>query len=310
VPQQPPSGLDLLRNSPLLNEVSNPTLLAALCDREALQNALNARTALDLMQAKSPTSAPTLTIPPTAAPSAPDETAIQDAYQRGKEEAILSMVRSGLIKASALSQIESLGVSAEQQQPSKTNAEALEALGVSSIARRKHNAPYFDASSLADPDPVTLANRRSRGGVNEPFPEKLHRMLQECQEKDESDVISFFAHGRAFKIYHVERFTREIMPRYFKQSRLSSFQRQLNLYGFTRITVGPDAGGYYHELFLKGRPALAIHMRRVGVPKPNGTSRILKANSNSTSPDFYSMIPINNRNNNEDEDTKQPAAKK
>lgn len=79
-------------------------------------------------------------------------------------------------------------------------------------------------------------------------------------------------HGRAFAIHHVERFCREIMPRYFKQSRLSSFQRQLNIYGFSRITTPEQDSGeppcaYYHELFLKGRPALTIHMRRVGVPQ-------------------------------------------
>jgi hypothetical protein len=39
------------------------------------------------------------------------------------------------------------------------------------------------------------------------------------------------------------------MPKYFRQSRLSSFHRQLKGLG---INNGPDAGGYYHELFLRG----------------------------------------------------------
>jgi hypothetical protein len=119
-------------------------------------------------------------------------------------------------------------------------------------------------------------------------------MLRETEEAGESDLISFFPHGRAFAIHHVERFCREVMPRYFKQSRLSSFQRQLNLYGFTRITSGPDTGGYYHELFLKGRPALVIHMRRGGVPKPTRIIRTNKPAVPAATPDFYSMAPVKN----------------
>ena len=111
-------------------------------------------------------------------------------------------------------------------------------------------AVYTDASAMMDPPPDT---RRNRGGVTEPFPEKLHRMLDTCEREGLSDVVSFFSHGRAFNIHKPRRFQTEIMPRFFRQTRLTSFQRQLNLYGFQRISQGPDHGGYYHELFLKGR---------------------------------------------------------
>jgi HSF-type DNA-binding len=121
---------------------------------------------------------------------------------------------------------------------------------------------YTDASGLVDPIPDT---RRNRGGVTEPFPEKLHRMLEGVEREGLSDVVSFFSHGRAFAIHKPRRFVSEIMLRYFRQSRLTSFQRQLNLYGFRRITQGPDNGGYYHELFLKGRVGLCVNMKRVKV---------------------------------------------
>eukprot|EP00540_Astrosyne_radiata_P023174 CAMPEP_0116865142 /NCGR_PEP_ID=MMETSP0418-20121206/25231_1 /TAXON_ID=1158023 /ORGANISM="Astrosyne radiata, Strain 13vi08-1A" /LENGTH=209 /DNA_ID=CAMNT_0004500477 /DNA_START=124 /DNA_END=753 /DNA_ORIENTATION=- len=173
-----------------------------------------------------------------------------------------------------------------------SNEEALEALGSSCLERRKNKSPYFDASALQDPDPIALANRRTRGGVTEPFPEKLHRMLKEVEKEGKQDVVSFYPHGRAFGVHKPERFASEIMPKYFKQSRLSSFQRQLNLYGFTRINTGADAGGYYHELFLRGRPALSIHIRRVGVPQAVPRRRGVKAHDSSVDPDFYSMAPI------------------
>lgn len=50
------------------------------------------------------------------------------------------------------------------------------------------------------------------------------------------------------------------MPEYFRQSKLTSFQRQLNLYGFRRLTAGPDRGGYYHEMFLKHKLFLCRDM--------------------------------------------------
>jgi hypothetical protein len=168
------------------------------------------------------------------------------------------------------------------------NSNTLKALG--SIVR-KNTSPYIDASSVADPHPRTnIARRRTtRGGVTEPFPEKLHRMLQEVEEAGDSDIISFFSHGRAFGVHDPEQFVSKIMPKYFKQSRLSSFQRQLNLYGFTRISSGADTGGYYHELFLKGRPALCVHMRRVGVPQEGEDRRKNKSGVKKAEPDFYMM---------------------
>jgi hypothetical protein len=99
---------------------------------------------------------------------------------------------------------------------------------------------YTDVSNLGDPIPDT---RRNRGGVTEPFPEKLHRMLEATEREGTSDVVSFFSHGRAFAIHKPRRFVQEIMPRFFRQTRLTSFQRQLNLYGFRRISQGPDNGG-------------------------------------------------------------------
>lgn len=43
---------------------------------------------------------------------------------------------------------------------------------------------------------------------------------------------------------------------------MTSFQRQLNLYGFKRVTSGPDKGSFFHELFLKERPDLCSIMFR------------------------------------------------
>lgn len=102
--------------------------------------------------------------------------------------------------------------------------------------RRSHSIARIAVSSLA--------------GVIEPFPEKLMRLLNECEAAGRTDVVSWIANGRAFAIHKPDKFFKEIVPLYFRQSRLSSFKRQLNLYGFELINSGPARGGYYHEVSM------------------------------------------------------------
>ena len=174
---------------------------------------------------------------------------------------------------------------------------ALETLG---SRLRTSVDPYIDVSSIIDEQPAADEEarqaKRTRGGVTEPFPEKLHRMLADVQAEGLTDIISFFSHGRAFAVHDMERFVAEIMPRFFKQSKWNSFARQLNLYGFQRLLTGPDAGGYYHELFLKGRPNLVVHMRRVGVPHGKDRRKFKQPQARTVEPDFYSMKRISFEN--------------
>jgi hypothetical protein len=120
-------------------------------------------------------------------------------------------------------------------------------------------------------------------------------MLQEVEEEGKSHIVSFYPHGRAFGIHNINAFTDEILPKYFsKQSKLVSFVRQLNLYGFVRIHSGLDMGGYYHELFLKGRPELFPFMRRTGASYKGKEDRRKCKDRNvpAIQSDFYAMQPI------------------
>jgi hypothetical protein len=153
--------------------------------------------------------------------------------------------------------------------------------------------PYIDISEL----PVTAGHERHpiRGGVAEPFPQRLYFMLQDLEKKQgKSHIISFYPHGRAFAIHDMETFMDKILPKYFaKQGKLDSFVRQINLYGFARIHSGPDAGGYCHELFLKGRPDLFAYMQRPGASKGKNDRRKCKDRLLPVlQPDFYAMKPI------------------
>jgi hypothetical protein len=137
---------------------------------------------------------------------------------------------------------------------------------------------YVQDSSLEKNFTANLPNK-------EQFPLKLHRLLDIVRNNGYDSIISWQIHGRAFKIHKADEFSNAIMPFYFRQTKLASFRRQLNIYGFLRITQGLDKGAYYHECFLRGKYFLAERILRQklkgtmvkGVPCPE------------SEPNFYSM---------------------
>ena len=131
---------------------------------------------------------------------------------------------------------------------------------------------------------VEYKHIKGKGGVLTPFPLKLHAMLDAVERQGMEHIVSWQPHGRCFVVHNPKAFG-DILSNHFKVSKLSSFQRQLNLYGFQRLTRGKDRGGYYHELFLRGKVFLAQNIERV---KIKGTK--IRARSNpSQEPNFYSM---------------------
>jgi len=94
------------------------------------------------------------------------------------------------------------------------------------------------------------------------FPEKLYNMVVEMEQEGQQNVVSFVDDGKAFLIHHPRLFESDVMPLYFSSSRMSSVQRQLNIYGFQRITEGPFRGAYRHRCFLKGQPELLKKITR------------------------------------------------
>ena len=94
-----------------------------------------------------------------------------------------------------------------------------------------------------------------------PFVWKLYEMLEGVEQSGEEHIVSWVQNGRAFRVHKLDEFVKDIVPTYFKQSKYKSFQRQLNFYGFTRITTGPNTGAYYHDQFLKGQKTMCLSIR-------------------------------------------------
>jgi len=114
------------------------------------------------------------------------------------------------------------------------------------------------------------------------FPAKLHAILS-CL--DLHHIITWMPHGCAWRILKPKLFAETVMPKYFThQSKYSSFTRQVNGWGFKRITHGPDRNSYYHKLFVRDMPHLTRRMTRLSssaMKKPLGNV------NNATEPNFY-----------------------
>jgi len=85
------------------------------------------------------------------------------------------------------------------------------------------------------------------------FPVKLYRMLQHCDRK----IARWDAEGEYFVICNTNLFLATTLPQYFKQTKLDSFKRQLNAYGFKgQYPI------YHHPLFRLGHPELLVDIKR------------------------------------------------
>ena len=145
---------------------------------------------------------------------------------------------------------------------------------------------YHDLSKLTDEEVAKKCNYESmRGRTQEPFPVKLHLIIEQSEDDGYSSIISWSSHGRSFKIHNEVLFVEKVLPLYFFQSKMSSFTRQLRMYGFHKIKnkYNVDKGCFFHELFLRGRPGLACGISR---------SSSLRAASRKSEPNFHDFCPM------------------
>ena len=180
-----------------------------------------------------------------------------------------------------------------QQKIMDADKRAIPAMKRKSFFTKKNNIRHIVVHKYHDHAADVSENQKTKkvkGGVSVPFPEKLHQMFDAVEKNNLQHIVSWQPHGRAFVVHKPKEFVKIILPTFFKQSKLGSFQRQLNLYGFNRITSGRDKGGYYHELFLRGKPFLTERMNR---RKVKGTG-VRGCNNPEDEPNFYRMPPVKN----------------
>nr|QEX50547.1 heat shock factor [Penaeus japonicus] len=119
------------------------------------------------------------------------------------------------------------------------------------------------------------------GSGNVPaFLTKLWRLVDDVKT---NDLICWTQNGRSFIIRNQARFSRDLLPQYYKHNNMASFVRQLNMYGFHKV-VSADSGGlrlerdemeFAHPHFLRGQEALIENIKR---KIPTSRTMILEEN--------------------------------
>jgi hypothetical protein len=100
------------------------------------------------------------------------------------------------------------------------------------------------------------------------FPVKLHAILS---DPDLKLIAAWDDHGRSFKILKPREFESKVLSRFFDHASMPSFQRQVNGWGFRRLTEGEYRNSYYEEHFLRSLPWLCRKMRRPRVGEKTKT---------------------------------------
>ena len=86
--------------------------------------------------------------------------------------------------------------------------------------------------------------KRGKRGLPQLFPTKLFKILE---NNDNNDIIRWNKDGQSFVIIDEHKLEEEILPKFFISTRLDTFLRQLNNYGFHKILKGNWEGSYDHK---------------------------------------------------------------
>ncbi|KAI0244086.1 Flocculation suppression protein, partial [Massospora cicadina] len=100
------------------------------------------------------------------------------------------------------------------------------------------------------------------------FVEKLQAILEDVGLQK---LISWNDGGESFSVHDYNEFARTVLPNHFKHSNWQSFVRQLNMYGFSKVSdafhLKLASWEFRHPAFKRGRPELYPLIKR-RAPKP------------------------------------------
>jgi len=121
-----------------------------------------------------------------------------------------------------------------------------------------YGAPRQTKKFLEGRDGMSVANRSlrpKRSGKKKkdsvkglpPFVGKLYAMVDDPAT---DRIISWGPNEETFVVHRPEELSSDLLPQYFKHNNFCSFIRQVNTYGFTKVS--PDNWEFVNEYFKKG----------------------------------------------------------
>ncbi|KAG7458237.1 hypothetical protein MATL_G00236040 [Megalops atlanticus] len=108
-------------------------------------------------------------------------------------------------------------------------------------------------------------------GSGSNVPAFLTKLWTLVEDPDTDDLICWSPNGNSFHVFDQGRFSKEVLPKYFKHNNMASFVRQLNMYGFRKV-VHIEQGGlvkpekddteFQHPYFIRGQEVLLENIKR------------------------------------------------
>uniref|UniRef100_A0A672K869 HSF-type DNA-binding domain-containing protein n=1 Tax=Sinocyclocheilus grahami TaxID=75366 RepID=A0A672K869_SINGR len=102
-------------------------------------------------------------------------------------------------------------------------------------------------------------------------PAFLTKLWTLVEDPDTDPLICWSPSGNSFHVFDQSRFSKEVLPKYFKHNNMASFVRQLNMYGFRKV-VHIEQGGlvkpekddteFQHPYFIRGQEHLLENIKR------------------------------------------------
>ncbi|XP_045501093.1 heat shock factor protein isoform X2 [Colias croceus] len=111
---------------------------------------------------------------------------------------------------------------------------------------------------------------RSIVEIGASVPAFLGKLWKLVNDSETNHLISWSPGGKTFVIKGQADFARDLLPLYYKHNNMASFIRQLNMYGFHKITSVENGGLRYekdeiefsHPCFMRGHAYLLEHIKR------------------------------------------------
>uniref|UniRef100_A0A8C7PS99 Heat shock transcription factor 1a n=1 Tax=Oncorhynchus mykiss TaxID=8022 RepID=A0A8C7PS99_ONCMY len=123
-------------------------------------------------------------------------------------------------------------------------------------------------------------------------PAFLMKLWTLIEDPDTDPLICWSPNGNSFHVFDQGQFSKDVLPKYFKHSNMTSFVRQLNMYGFRKV-VHIEQGGlvkpekddmeFQHPYFIRGQEPLLENIKRKVTNVSNVKHEDLKMSSDDVS---------------------------